>query len=257
MGYLEQIVMNKDLVLPVRSGCSREVAEWIEAFDDIVVDGGPDQGAEILAALGQRAREAGIDTPSEVITPYMNTIPRHEEVPYPLPDSFDVIGPLNAIYQARFMRYLENRNLLQKTPRKVWAYIGDGETDEVDTRGTISVASREALDNLIFVVNCNLQRLDGPVRGNKRIIAASDYMKAVPDQLAPWLAGRLVTLGTDGFGRSDNREHLRCHFEVSAESIVAATLTKLARGGKVDTARAQEVFAEIGLDTEKDDPARQ
>ena len=80
------------------------------------------------------------------------------------------IGPLNAIYQARFMRYLENRGLIQKTERKVWAFIGDGETDEVDTLGAISLGPREKLDNLIFVVNCNLQRLDGPVRGNKRII---------------------------------------------------------------------------------------
>ncbi|HEV2462887.1 MAG TPA: pyruvate dehydrogenase (acetyl-transferring), homodimeric type, partial [Acidobacteriaceae bacterium] len=80
------------------------------------------------------------------------------------------IGPLNAIYQARFMRYLENRKLIQKTPRKVWAFLGDGETDEVDSLGALSVGSREKLDNLIFVINCNLQRLDGPVRGNKRII---------------------------------------------------------------------------------------
>ena len=80
------------------------------------------------------------------------------------------IGPLNAIYQARFMRYLENRNLIERTQRKVWAFIGDGETDEVDTLGAISLGAREGLDNLIFVVNCNLQRLDGPVRGNKRII---------------------------------------------------------------------------------------
>src|SRR5580698_7306444 len=80
------------------------------------------------------------------------------------------IGPLNAIYQARFMRYLENRGLIEKTDRKIWAFVGDGETDEVDTLGAIGVASREKLDNLVFVVNCNLQRLDGPVRGNKRII---------------------------------------------------------------------------------------
>ena len=80
------------------------------------------------------------------------------------------IGPLNAIYQARFMKYLENRSLIEKTDRKVWAFVGDGETDEVDTLGAISLGSREKLDNLIFVVNCNLQRLDGPVRGNKRII---------------------------------------------------------------------------------------
>jgi pyruvate dehydrogenase E1 component len=80
------------------------------------------------------------------------------------------IGPLNAIYQARFMRYLENRGLIPVTDRKVWAFVGDGETDEVDTLGAISLGTREKLDNLIFVVNCNLQRLDGPVRGNKRII---------------------------------------------------------------------------------------
>src|SRR5246127_11347 len=80
------------------------------------------------------------------------------------------IGPLNAIYQARFMRYLENRGLIAKTARKVWAFVGDGETDEPETLGAIGVAVREKLDNLIFVVNCNLQRLDGPVRGNKRII---------------------------------------------------------------------------------------
>jgi pyruvate dehydrogenase E1 component len=80
------------------------------------------------------------------------------------------IGPLNAIYQARFMRYLEHRDLIPATPRKIWAFLGDGETDEVDTLGAISLGAREKLDNLIFVVNCNLQRLDGPVRGNKRII---------------------------------------------------------------------------------------
>jgi pyruvate dehydrogenase E1 component len=91
---------------------------------------------------------------------------------------------------------------------------------------------------------------------NGPIVAASDYMKAVPDQLAPWLADRLVTLGTDGFGRSDNREHLRRHFEVNAESIVAATLSKLARGGEFDAARAQEAFAELGVNTEQDDPSR-
>ncbi len=80
------------------------------------------------------------------------------------------IGPINAIYQARFMRYLENRGLIEKTPRKIWAFVGDGETDEVETLGALSLGAREKLDNLIFVVNCNLQRLDGPVRGNKRIV---------------------------------------------------------------------------------------
>jgi pyruvate dehydrogenase E1 component len=88
------------------------------------------------------------------------------------------------------------------------------------------------------------------------IIAASDYMKVVPDQLAPWLPARLVTLGTDGFGRSDNREYLRRHFEVNAESIVGATLTKLARDGKFKPKAAQKALAELGLDVEATDPAR-
>jgi pyruvate dehydrogenase E1 component len=271
---------------------SEEIAEWLEAFDDVVVAEGPEQGAELLAALRHRARSAGISTRGELTTPYINTIPKHDELPYPgdrdierrikslirwnamamvhsqnkkdagigghistysslatllevgfnhffhasypgekggdqpgdfvyfqghaspgvyaraflegrfdedrlqnfrhelrdtpglssyphpwlMPDFWRFptvsmgIGPLNAIYQARFMRYLENRGLIEKTPRKIWAFVGDGETDEVDTLGALGVASREKLDNLIFVVNCNLQRLDGPVRGNKRII---------------------------------------------------------------------------------------
>jgi pyruvate dehydrogenase E1 component len=267
-----------------------EVSEWIEAFDDVVAADW-EQGTELLEALRQRAREAGVPTPSELTTPYHNTIPKHDEVPYPgdlalerrveslirwnamamvhgqnkkdagigghistysslatllevgfnhffhakytaggqeqpgdfiyfqghaspgvyaraylegrfdddrlknfrhelretpglssyphpwlMPEFWNFptvsmgIGPLNAIYQARFMRYLENRKLIEATERKVWAFVGDGETDEVDSLGAISVAAREKLDNLVFVFSCNLQRLDGPVRGNKRII---------------------------------------------------------------------------------------
>ena len=80
------------------------------------------------------------------------------------------LGPLQAIYQARFMKYLENRELIKPENRKVWAFLGDGEMDEPESLGALTVASRENLDNLIFVVNCNLQRLDGPVRGNGKII---------------------------------------------------------------------------------------
>jgi pyruvate dehydrogenase E1 component len=80
------------------------------------------------------------------------------------------IGPINAIYQARFNRYLQNRGIKDTSQQHVWAFIGDGEVDEVDTLGAIGLASREGLDNLTFVVNCNLQRLDGPVRGNGKII---------------------------------------------------------------------------------------
>jgi pyruvate dehydrogenase E1 component len=278
--------MTTKLETPAQIDFSEEVSEWIEAFDDVVANDW-ENGAELLAALRQRAQQAGVPAPNELTTHYLNTIPKHDEVPYPgdrtlerrvealirwnamamvhgqnkkdagigghistysslatllevgfnhffrakygdqpgdfiyfqghaspgvyaraylegrfdddrlknfrhelretpglssyphpwlMPDFWNFptvsmgIGPLNAIYQARFMRYLEHRGLLKPTERKVWAFIGDGETDEVDTLGAISVASREKLDNLIFVVNCNLQRLDGPVRGNKRII---------------------------------------------------------------------------------------
>jgi pyruvate dehydrogenase E1 component len=80
------------------------------------------------------------------------------------------LGPLMAIYQARFMKYLQGRAVADTEGRKVWAFLGDGETDEPESLGAISMAGREKLDNLIFVVNCNLQRLDGPVRGNGKII---------------------------------------------------------------------------------------
>ena len=80
------------------------------------------------------------------------------------------LGPIMAIYQARFLRYLEGRGLARTAGRKVWAFLGDGETDEPESLGAIGMAGRERLDNLIFVINCNLQRLDGPVRGNGKII---------------------------------------------------------------------------------------
>lgn len=80
------------------------------------------------------------------------------------------LGPLQAIYHARFLKYMENRGLIKTAPRKVWAFLGDGETDEPESLGAISLAAREKCDNLIFVINCNLQRLDGPVRGNGKII---------------------------------------------------------------------------------------
>lgn len=277
--------------VPAKADFSAEMAEWIEAFDEVVA-GEWENGAEILKALRQRAREAGVVVEYETATPFRNTIPTYDEVPYPgdmdverrikslirwnamamvhgqnkkdpgigghistysslatllevgyshffrakyygtdgkelpgdfiyfqghaspgvyaraylegrlnddhlknyrhelrdkpglssyphpwlMPDFWNFptvsmgIGPLNAIYQARFMRYLENRGLIEKTDRKIWAFLGDGESDEVDTLGAISLGAREKLDNLIFIVNCNLQRLDGPVRGNKRII---------------------------------------------------------------------------------------
>ena len=98
--------------------------------------------------------------------------------PHPrnMPDFWQVpcssmgLGTPTAIYQARFMKYLENRGLKSKNGGRVWCFVGDGETDEPEVRGTINMATRESLDNLILVINCNLQRLDGPVRGNGKII---------------------------------------------------------------------------------------
>ena len=96
--------------------------------------------------------------------------------PWLMPDFWEYptvsmgLSPLMAIYQARFNRYLEDRSLKPRTDAKVWAFLGDGETDEPETLGAITLASRENLDNLIFVINCNLQRLDGPVRGNGKIV---------------------------------------------------------------------------------------
>src|SRR5260221_1499028 len=265
-----------------------EIMEWIEAFDEVVDQEGPSQGTRLLDALTKRARQAGVDVPVQLNTPYINTIPVEEELPYPgdramerrikslirwnamamvhrqnkkdpgigghistysslatllevgynhffhatygdepgdfvyfqghaspgvyargylegrisqeqvenyrhelrdkpglssyphpwlMPEFWRFptvsmgLGPLNSIYQARFMRYMENRGLIKPTPRKVWAFVGDGETDEPEAVGSqLTLASREKLDNLIFVINCNLQRLDGPVRGNGKII---------------------------------------------------------------------------------------
>ncbi|MES2563910.1 MAG: pyruvate dehydrogenase (acetyl-transferring), homodimeric type, partial [Pseudomonadota bacterium] len=96
--------------------------------------------------------------------------------PYLMPDFWQFpnasmgIGPITAIYQARFMRYLEHRGILETASRTVWAFVGDGEMDEPESLAGLSVAARDGLDNLVFVVNCNLQRLDGPVRGNGSII---------------------------------------------------------------------------------------
>ena len=96
--------------------------------------------------------------------------------PYLMPDFWQFatvsmgLGPLMAIYQARFMRYMIDRGFMEDTDRKVFAFLGDGEMDEPESKGALTLASRENLDNLVFVVNCNLQRLDGPVRGNSKII---------------------------------------------------------------------------------------
>jgi pyruvate dehydrogenase E1 component len=264
-----------------------ETSEWLQSLDGVVEEGGPERALYLLGRLTNHAALYGVDTSPRLNTPYINTIPVEEEVPYPgdraierrikslirwnamamvvranksdagigghistysslatlsevghnhffhgkygdqpgdfvyfqghaspgayaraylegrlsekhldnfrhelrdepglpsyphpwlMPDFWQFptvsmgLGPINAIYQARFMRYLENRGIIPETPRKIWAFVGDGETDEPESLGAITLPPREGLDNLIFVVNCNLQRLDGPVRGNGHII---------------------------------------------------------------------------------------
>ncbi len=99
------------------------------------------------------------------------------------------LGPLNAIYQARFNRYLHNRNIKDTSDQRVWAFLGDGEMDEPESVGAISLAAREGLDNLTFVINCNLQRLDGPVRGNGKIIQELESILVAQDGMYSRLYG--------------------------------------------------------------------
>ncbi len=264
-----------------------ETREWIESLDYVIRQGDRGRTLRLLQALRARARQSGVRLPFTPSTPYINTIPVSDEVPYPgareverrikslvrwnalamvvranresegigghistfassatlyevgfnhffrgkeagrdadiiyfqghaspgiyaraflegrltetqlrnfrhelrpegglssyphpwlMPDFWEFptvsmgLGPLMAIYQARYVKYLEDRGLKEPSSQKVWAFIGDGETDEPEALGSISLAAREKLDNLIFVVNCNLQRLDGPVRGNGQIV---------------------------------------------------------------------------------------
>lgn len=265
-----------------------ETREWLYSLDYVFEHGGPERVKELLHQLQIRAHKAGVDIPFTANTPYINTIPREKQPPFPgnreierrikslirwnalamvvkanrlesgigghistyasaatlyeigfnhffrgkednyegdqvffqghaspgiyaraflegrlsveqledfrrelkpsgglssyphpwlMPEFWEFptvsmgLGPIMAIYQARFNRYLEDRGLIEKKREgHVWAFLGDGETDEPETLGAISLGAREKLDNLIFVINCNLQRLDGPVRGNGKII---------------------------------------------------------------------------------------
>lgn len=263
-----------------------ETKEWLDALRSVVRYAGKDRAAELLKVLSESASTQGIEQPSAIQTPYINTIPVEKELPYPgdvtlernirsiirwnamamvakandndeglgghiasfassatlydvgfnhffrgndgdvpgdlvyfqghispgiyarsylegrfdnntldnfrrevdgkglssyphpwlMPDYWQFptvsmgLGPIKSIYQARYMRYLEARNHIPVTDRKVWAFLGDGECDEPESLGALTLASREKLDNLIFVINCNLQRLDGPVRGNGKIV---------------------------------------------------------------------------------------
>ena len=264
-----------------------EVAEWEQAFNDVLQHSGPEVARQLLSKLSDLAAKSGIERPFSINTPYCNSISERDEPPYPgeiylerelrsairwnamamvmranrqdssigghistfmsittlqevgfnhffhapsadslgdlvffqghsapgvyarsflegrleeqdlnhfrketrehpglssyphpwlMPDYWQFptvsmgLGPMQAIYQAHVRRYLHNRGLIDEAGRKVWCFVGDGETDEPETLGSIALAGREKLDNLVFVVNCNLQRLDGPVRGNGKII---------------------------------------------------------------------------------------
>ena len=264
-----------------------EIREWLESLEYVLQSGGTDKVKALLHNLSTYAHESGVDLPFTANTPYINTIPKDKQPPFPggreierrikslirwnamamvvrankeeagigghistyasaatlyeigfnhffrgkdgnhegdiiyfqghaspgiyaraylegriskeqlenfrrelksggglssyphpwlMPDFWEFptvsmgLGPIQAIYQARFARYLEDRGLKKPGDQKVWAFLGDGETDEPEALGAISLAAREKLDNLIFVINCNLQRLDGPVRGNGNIV---------------------------------------------------------------------------------------
>lgn len=141
--------------------------------DLIYFQGHASPGIYARAFLEGRLKEEQLDRfRQEALKPGLSSYPH----PWLMPDFWQFptvsmgLGPIMAIYQARYMKYLQNRELLEKNDRKVWAFLGDGECDEPESLGSISLAGREKLDNLVFVINCNLQRLDGPVRGNGKII---------------------------------------------------------------------------------------
>ncbi len=141
--------------------------------DLVYIQGHSSPGIYARAFLEGRLGEEMLDQfREESGTPGLSSYPH----PWLMPDFWQFptvsmgLGPIMAIYQARFLKYLHNRGIADTANRKVWCFLGDGETDEPESLGAISLAGRERLDNLIFVVNCNLQRLDGPVRGNGKII---------------------------------------------------------------------------------------
>ena len=141
--------------------------------DMIFVQGHSAPGSYSRAFMLGRLTEAQMDSfRQEVDGDGLSSYPH----PWLMPDFWQFptvsmgLGPIMSIYQARFMRYMEDRGFAETHNRKVWAFLGDGETDEPESLGAIGMAGREKLDNLIFVINCNLQRLDGPVRGNGKII---------------------------------------------------------------------------------------
>ncbi|HET9051181.1 MAG TPA: pyruvate dehydrogenase (acetyl-transferring), homodimeric type, partial [Candidatus Dormibacteraeota bacterium] len=143
------------------------------AGDQVFYQGHAAPGIYARAFLEGRMTEEQLDNfRQETIGPGLSSYPHPRLMPdfWEFPTVSMGIGPLNAVYQARFNRYLLNRRIADTSDSRVWCFVGDGECDEPETLGALAIASREQLDNLVFVVNCNLQRLDGPVRGNGKII---------------------------------------------------------------------------------------
>jgi pyruvate dehydrogenase E1 component len=146
--------------------------------DQVFFQGHASPGIYARAFLEGRLTEEDLEhfrfeaTRVDTKTPGLSSYPHPRLMPdfWEFPTVSMGLGPITAIHQARFNRYLEHRGLLEPTGSRVWAYLGDGETDEPESLGALGLAGREHLDNLVFVVNCNLQRLDGPVRGNGKII---------------------------------------------------------------------------------------
>ena len=141
--------------------------------DVIFFQGHASPGIYARAFLEGRFDEAQLDRfRREALAPGLSSYPHPRLMPdfWEFPTVSMGLAPLNAIHQARFLRYLENRSIADTAGRRVWAFLGDGETDEPEALAALRLAAREGLDNLTFVVNCNLQRLDGPVRGNGKII---------------------------------------------------------------------------------------
>jgi pyruvate dehydrogenase E1 component len=141
--------------------------------DQIFFQGHSAPGVYARAYLEGRLTEANLDAFRQESKPAgLSSYPHPRLMPefWEFPTVSMGLGPLHAIYQARFNQYLRNRELVDTSGSRVWAFIGDGEMDEPESQGALTVAGREGLDNLLFVLNCNLQRLDGPVRGNGKII---------------------------------------------------------------------------------------
>ncbi|RMH93201.1 pyruvate dehydrogenase (acetyl-transferring), homodimeric type [Lysobacter pythonis] len=229
--------------------------------DLICVQGHSSPGIYARAFLEGRLNESQLDHfRMEVDGQGISSYPH----PWLMPDFWQVptvsmgLGPIAAIYQARNWKYLEARGLMPKSDRKVWCFLGDGETDEPESLGAISVAGREGLDNLVFVINCNLQRLDGPVRGNGKIIqelegqfrgAGWNVLKLVwGSYWDPLLAKdrngvlkRLMMETVDGeyqnckaFGGAYTREHFFGKYPETADMVASLSdsdIWRLNRGG--------------------------